>query len=390
MKHLKNMLIYCLSLAIIITFTPAAFAADGANSQEGTALHQSGQPYTMWVEATVSQYVALDEDGLLPTINKLRREKGFKELVWDNTHEKELVERAAELGVNYSDYRLNGDPKIEDWHGAYLDTGEAAALPFEDRDFLELIYQENISTFCAGIVQNNNGDVYIAVRCTNYPAQPAESESLYENDAYDICLNVLDENIRLKSTFTKKNGASPAKTANGAPLLSIGYTYEYWLHTKNVNDKNHEMLVAKVDGKSSKTAVATIDEEGYVKTKRAGVTKLTIKPGEDSSKAFSKTIVVKPNRTKSVKATSPKKGIIKVTWAKQAGVNGYQVLRSTKKNSGYKAIKTITSGTTKAYADTKAKKGSTYYYKVRAYVKYNNKKYFGLKSAPARCKCKRT
>ncbi len=62
---------------------------------------------------------------------------------------------------------------------------------------------------------------------------------------------------------------------------------------------------------------------------------------------------------------------IKIKWQKKDGVTGYKIYRSTKKNSGYKLIKTIKNNKTTSYLDKNKKKGRTYYYKIRAY-KYVN------------------
>lgn len=69
---------------------------------------------------------------------------------------------------------------------------------------------------------------------------------------------------------------------------------------------------------------------------------------------------------------------IKVKWAKVSGASGYQVYRSNSKSSGFKRIKTITSGAVTSYYDksNSLKIGATYYYKVRAYQSINgNKRY---------------
>ena len=60
MKHLKTMLIYCLSLAIIITFTPAAFAADSAVDQG--SLKKDGGTYKIKFEGGVEQSDAYNPD----------------------------------------------------------------------------------------------------------------------------------------------------------------------------------------------------------------------------------------------------------------------------------------------------------------------------------------
>lgn len=57
---------------------------------------------------------------------------------------------------------------------------------------------------------------------------------------------------------------------------------------------------------------------------------------------------------------------IRIKWKKLESVSGYKIYRSTKKNSGYKLVKTVSNQTT-SYANKKLKKSKRYYYKVRAY-----------------------
>ena len=75
-----------------------------------------------------------------------------------------------------------------------------------------------------------------------------------------------------------------------------------------------------------------------------------------------------------VKAIAKKKN--RISWKKISKVDGYMIYRSTKKNSGYKLIKTVNSSK-KSYTDTKAKSGKKYYYYVKAYKKVNGKKIYG-------------
>ncbi|MEI3502277.1 MAG: fibronectin type III domain-containing protein [Anaerovoracaceae bacterium] len=65
-----------------------------------------------------------------------------------------------------------------------------------------------------------------------------------------------------------------------------------------------------------------------------------------------------------------------VSWKKVSGANGYVVYRSTKSKSGFKAVKTITKGSTVKYTNKSLKKGKTYYYKVRAYRTVNKKRVY--------------
>jgi len=77
---------------------------------------------------------------------------------------------------------------------------------------------------------------------------------------------------------------------------------------------------------------------------------------------------------------------IKVYWSKVAGASGYVVYRSTKSTSGFKAIKTITSGSTVSYSNTNLKLGNTYYYKVRPYRTVDGSKVYGQYSTAVKQK----
>jgi fibronectin type 3 domain-containing protein len=80
-----------------------------------------------------------------------------------------------------------------------------------------------------------------------------------------------------------------------------------------------------------------------------------------------------PNKPKlsSVKNIKTKTAVIK--WKKVSGVTGYEVYRSTKKNSGFKKIATVKKAKTVSYKDKKVKKGKTFYYKIKAYKTVNKK-----------------
>ena len=60
--------------------------------------------------------------------------------------------------------------------------------------------------------------------------------------------------------------------------------------------------------------------------------------------------------------------------------SGYRIYRSTKKNSGYKYLKQLSSKTA-SYTNKKLKSGKTYYYKVRAYSDVFGDRYYGSYSA---------
>ena len=57
---------------------------------------------------------------------------------------------------------------------------------------------------------------------------------------------------------------------------------------------------------------------------------------------------------------------------------GYEVYQSTKKNSGYKKVKTLKKNKAITYQTKKLKKKKTYYFKIRTYRKVAGKTYYGV------------
>lgn len=81
-------------------------------------------------------------------------------------------------------------------------------------------------------------------------------------------------------------------------------------------------------------------------------------------------------KTENVKVTNLLSGR-RVSWSGVANASKYNVYRSTSKNGEYKYIG---SSTTLSYTDTTASSSKTYYYRVRAYKKSLNVKYYGVYS----------
>lgn len=106
-----------------------------------------------------------------------------------------------------------------------------------------------------------------------------------------------------------------------------------------------------------------------------------IEGGQISTIPLSYNVSLKPLGTIKTKMSSSKTSSIKVSWNKLNGVSGYRIYRSTKKNSGYKYLKQLSSKTA-SYTNKKLKSGKTYYYKVRAYSDVFGDRYYGSYSAP--------
>lgn len=107
--------------------------------------------------------------------------------------------------------------------------------------------------------------------------------------------------------------------------------------------------------------------------------------GNYSSVVSAKPVLAKATKVKAKRAGTRK---IRVSWKKVSGANGYKVYRSTKKNKGFKAVKTIKKAKTVKYTTGKLKKGKRYYFKVRAYRTVSGKKVYSVYSSRVSCKAR--
>ena len=104
-------------------------------------------------------------------------------------------------------------------------------------------------------------------------------------------------------------------------------------------------------------------------------------------KAFTNTTTAGATKVEPVTSTlkTPKVALkkknyksVQLTWKKIKNAKGYEIHRSTSKNSGYRRIATTNKLT---YTDKKINVGTTYYYKVRAHRTMSSQKRFSLYSA---------
>ena len=122
--------------------------------------------------------------------------------------------------------------------------------------------------------------------------------------------------------------------------------------------------------KAAKDAVAALGFKGICKLDSTMVTKLN---------RLEASIGYEVEALKITAKSTAKKGSITVSWTVKgnaAAADGYRVYRSTKKNSGF-GTKPLFTTTKQTYKNTKnLKKGTRYYYKVRAYKVVDGKTYF--------------
>ena len=137
---------------------------------------------------------------------------------------------------------------------------------------------------------------------------------------------------------------------------------------------------------SYKDTVKVTGKTYYYKVRAVAYTGENVKvAGAFCDTLNAKTSMAKPV-IKKVKAGKKKATI---TWKKVGGAQGYEIYRSTKKNGKYAKVKTINNASTVKTANTKLKKGKTYFYKIKAFNTVDGQKVYTGFSAVKKVKIKK-
>ena len=208
---------------------------------------------------------------------------------------------------------------------------------------------------------------YTGKALTQSPVVKVGSTTLKANSEYTVAYKNNINAGKATVTITGKGNYTGTKTATfkinkaaqsimakaRASRIAVGKTTTVSI-TGNNGTKSY---------KSSNTAIATVTSAGKITAKKVGTVKITATSAATANyNAASKTVTIKvvPAATASLTAANQATGI-KLTWKKVTGANGYKIYR------GSTLIKTITSGSTVSFVDTKANtNGTKYTYKVVA------------------------
>ena len=169
---------------------------------------------------------------------------------------------------------------------------------------------------------------------------------------------------KLKLSWKKVSGAS------GYAIYRLnGGSYK---RIKTVKASTRRVTLALADGKQAYSyrvcAYRTIDGKKYY-----------------GGKSGVKTAV---STVSSLQAKAVRGKGIKLTWKSLKTVDGYVIYRKTEKNGSYKKIKTAADKKSSGYTDKTAKKGKTYYYRIRAYRLLDGKKVYGSYARNRKVKAK--
>ena len=175
------------------------------------------------------------------------------------------------------------------------------------------------------------------------------------------------------TTPEQKPATAAGKTAANTAITTAAAANKYDKAEQAEVDQIVKDAEAKIKEAKTEDEVKAIQKDAETKLDKILTTeeKATIASLEEVSK--------RDFGTKSKKITKKNgKKAVKLSWAAPEGVDvdGYEIFRSTKKNSGYGTEPYFETPKT-SYTNSKGlKSGKTYYYRVRAYVEINGERHY--------------
>lgn len=219
----------------------------------------------------------------------------------------------------------------------------------------------------------NAGNSFLQIRGENW---------LDCGNYYDMAMQGANSvvNVRIKAFTSSTNQKTSYKLSSNSMSVSKGSTEKLSLKI------NPSSIKRKVTWTSSNKKVATVSSSGKVKGIGYGTATIKAKfVAGSKTKTLSCKVTVGPSKVKGFKAKGAKKKV-NVSWKKNNAASGYEISYSKSKDSGYKKLVTVNSGS-KTKANKKLKKG-TYYVKIRPYVTKDKKKLYGSYTSPKKVNVK--
>ena len=348
-----------------VTMTLAAALAFGLALQQtearGATIYYG---YMAGIEQQATAYTMLGK------VNAARQSVSTAALKWDTALENAAVDRAKEIAIYFSHTRPNGAawntvlPRLnaENIYVGYRATADTANSGWMSSaghraNRLNSAYK----SYGAAAFQGKDGAVYW-VELFSTTASTSTVFRGVDVAKTDIMVRITDSYLSPRSYMTNLSQGNIADTD-----LRVGGSY--YMTLKNCNKQFTASYTTFSRGyfSSANTTIATIDiATGKVTARRAGVEKLYGRTASASGLQLSREVVVRPQAVTGLIVT-PKVDAVSLKWSPLAGASGFEILRSTSQTGTYARVASVSAAAT-TYTNTGLPTGTTYYYKVRAYV----------------------
>ncbi len=229
-------------------------------------------------------------------------------------------------------------------------------------NFVEKMYYEprdrvnNVIFYDGDYKLSSVKDYYVEYKNNMYPGVATVTYTGVGNYTGTFTTNFIIEkmpiaNITTKASFNNKKKLVVSAN-NGSEDLVLGTDYNYSTYTDV--DGNVEVKIVGIGNNYTGSCIKKIEAKDNP---------------NPSARSYLKDVVI--TKHKNLKGKK-----IQLKWKKIKNIAGYQIKYA--KKSSMSSAKKITLGNTyKTYTIKKLKKKKNYYIKMRCYIVYNNKKYYG-------------
>lgn len=152
--------------------------------------------------------------------------------------------------------------------------------------------------------------------------------------------------------------------------LNVGESRVVEYALKGASDSQKEQLPS---WSSNKTSVAKVSSKGKIVAMGTGTCSITCKVG-DAKKTLR--VIVRPKKVTNLTVSSKSTNSVTIKWNRLKNVAGYKIYKYDNDIKEYVYLKTV-DGEFRSTTIKKLKRGKTYRFKIRAYIKVNNKTYYG-------------
>jgi uncharacterized protein YkwD len=307
---------------------------------------------------------------ILAKVNTARQNASVGALKWDATLESAAVTRAKEIAIYFAHVRPTGAAwytvcskvNAENLYVGYQATASAANTGWMNSSSHRANrLNGSYKSYGAAAFQSKDGAVYWVELFSG----AASASTVYRGSDVvktDLAVKMTDGYLSLKSYLTDLSRGSL-----DADSMRVGGSYYLTLRNWNQGFTYSYTLFSRGYFTSTNTGIATIDSAtGKIVAKRAGVVRVYGRTSTASGKILSRLEVVRPQKVTGFTATA-KVHAVSMKWNPIAGASGFEIYRATSTSGTYTKVASV-SGSTTTYTQSGLTTGSTYYYKVRAYV----------------------
>ena len=246
-----------------------------------------------------------------------------------------------------------------DWNpveGAYQYDIYYSATPFNNLDYYLMDQTQDTSVLITKVPENE--DLYFAVRAIGDEGE-SELSNIVRVKIIEIevptGLSVKEVGDNLQISWDAIDYVDGYNVSvNGGPNI--------W---RTTNQANYTLVAPKRGTTYNFSVQGKIDDVTGTSATVSYFFENKVTPKPTATPKPKPTVIAKPVAPTGISATTSATKVATISWKRVSNATSYEILRSNKKTSGFKSIKSLGANAT-SFKDTSVAEGKTYYYKVRS------------------------